>query len=70
MIFKSPSAKQIWITIAVDTVNQDMLHRVWEELDYRLDVCQVTGGTHIEHLQNLLWNSCAFKFLIQIYRNN
>ena len=38
------------ITIAPETVTQDMLHRVWEELDYRLDVCRVTGGAHIEHL--------------------
>ena len=38
------------ITIALETVTQDMLHRVWEELDYRLDVCRVTGGAHIEHL--------------------
>ena len=38
------------ITIALETVTQDMLHRVWEELDYRLDVFRVTGGAHIEHL--------------------
>jgi len=38
------------ITIALETVTQDMLHRVWEELDYRLDVCRITGGAHIEHL--------------------
>ena len=38
------------ITIALETVTQDMLHRVWEELEYRLDVCWVTGGAHIEHL--------------------
>ena len=25
-------------------------HKVWEELDYRLDVCRVTNGAHIEHL--------------------
>ena len=38
------------ITFEQETVTQDMLHHVWEELDYRLDVCQVTGGTHIKHL--------------------
>ena len=38
------------ITIALETVTQDMLHYVWEELDYRLEVCRVTGGAHIEHL--------------------
>ena len=35
---------------ALETVTQDMLQRVWQELDYRLDVCRVTGGAHIEHL--------------------
>ena len=38
------------ISIALETVTQDMLHRVWEELDYRLDVCRGTGGANIEHL--------------------
>jgi len=27
-----------------------MLTRVWQELEYRIDVCRVTGGAHIEHL--------------------
>jgi len=38
------------ITIALETVTQDMLHRIWEELDYGHDVCRETGGAHIEHL--------------------
>jgi len=28
----------------------DMVTRVWQELDYRIDVCHVTHGAHIEHL--------------------
>jgi len=28
----------------------DMLHRVWDEFDYRVDVCHVTQGAHIEGL--------------------
>jgi len=27
-----------------------MLTRVWQQLEYRIDVCRVTRGTHIEHL--------------------
>jgi len=23
---------------------------VWNELDYRVDVCRITNGVHIEHL--------------------
>jgi hypothetical protein len=25
-------------------------YRVWKELDYRIDICRVTKGGHIEHL--------------------
>jgi hypothetical protein len=39
-----------WIRDAVDSVDQDMLARVWQELYYHVDVCCVTGGAHIEHL--------------------
>ena len=24
--------------------------RVWQQLEYRIDVCRVTRGEHIEHL--------------------
>jgi len=29
---------------------QLMLTRVWQELEYHIDVCRVKRGTHIEHL--------------------
>ena len=38
------------IAAALETVTEDMLQRVWHELEYRLNVCRVTGGAHIEHL--------------------
>jgi len=38
------------ITAAVAPVNRDMLTRVWNEMDYRIDVCRITKGGHIEHL--------------------
>ena len=38
------------ITAALETVCEDMLQRVWHELEYRLNVSRVTGGAHIEHL--------------------
>ena len=37
------------ITAALETVIKDMLQRVWHELEYRLNVCRVTSGAHIEH---------------------
>jgi hypothetical protein len=27
-----------------------MFTRVWQQLEYRIDVCRVTRGAHIEHL--------------------
>jgi hypothetical protein len=35
------------ITEAVAAVTCDMFRRVWEELDYRFDICHVTRGAHI-----------------------
>jgi hypothetical protein len=35
---------------AISTINREMLRRVWAEMDYRLDVCRVTKGGHMEHL--------------------
>ena len=37
------------ITTSVASV-EDMLRSVWTELDYRIDICRVTKGSHIEHL--------------------
>jgi hypothetical protein len=31
-------------------IDAPMLTRVWQELEYRIDVCRVTRGTHIERL--------------------
>ena len=38
------------ITHALQTITADVLHRVWDEFDYRVDVCRVTQGAHIEGL--------------------
>jgi hypothetical protein len=38
------------ITEAVAAATCDMLRRVWEELNYRYDICRVAGGAHIECL--------------------
>jgi hypothetical protein len=31
-------------------IDAPMLKRVWQELEYRIDVCRVTRDAHIEHL--------------------
>jgi hypothetical protein len=38
------------ITAAVALNNRDMLTRVWDEMDYRIYVCRISKGEHIEHL--------------------
>jgi hypothetical protein len=38
------------IIAAVRTIDAPMLTRVWQELEYRIDVCRVTRGAHIENL--------------------
>ena len=38
------------VTAALTLVDRDMLTRVWNEMDYRIDVCRITKGGHIEHL--------------------
>jgi len=36
------------ITCALQTITADILHQVRDEFDYRVDVCHVTKGAHIE----------------------
>jgi hypothetical protein len=36
------------ITHALQAITADMLHRIWDEFDYRVDVCRVTQGAYIE----------------------
>jgi hypothetical protein len=33
---------------AISAIPADMLHRTWQELEYRLDVLRATKGAHIE----------------------
>ena len=38
------------ITEAVVTKDADMIHRIWDEIAYRCDICRVTRGNHIAHM--------------------
>jgi hypothetical protein len=48
------------ITTATGGVDEDMLTRVWQEFDYRVDICRVTEGAHIEQLQVAVTNFQSF----------
>jgi hypothetical protein len=39
------------IIATAKNIDTPLLMRVWQELEYRIDVCRVTRGAHIEHLQ-------------------
>ena len=36
------------ITHAISTIDESMLQRTWQEIEYRLDVLCTTNGAHIE----------------------
>jgi hypothetical protein len=38
------------IIAAVKNIDASMLTRVWQQLEYCIDVCRVTSGAHIEDL--------------------
>ena len=41
---------KVRIGTATEIITADMLQTVWNGLDYRVDVCRITNGAHIEHL--------------------
>ena len=41
---------KVRIRTTTETITTDMLQTVWNELDYRADVCRITKGARIEHL--------------------
>jgi len=41
---------KVRIRTAIETITANMLQTVWNELDYRVDVCRITNGANIEHL--------------------
>jgi hypothetical protein len=54
-----------WIIAAVKTIDAAMLTLVWQELEYRIDVCRVTRGAHIKNL-----SSSKKKFSFRVAVNN
>jgi len=41
---------KVRIRTAIQTITANILQTVWNEFDYRVDVCRITKGAHIEHL--------------------
>jgi hypothetical protein len=38
------------IMVTVAAIDCQMLQRVWQEFGYRIYICRITKGAHIEHL--------------------
>lgn len=38
------------ITIAIENITSDVLARIWQELDYLLNICHITRGSHMEYI--------------------
>ena len=51
MEFFTATGKLIFVVVVVVDNQRCSMWRVWQELEYRIDVCRVTHGAHIEHLQ-------------------
>ena len=56
-----------WITDVVETTDADVIHRIWDEIAYRWDICPVTRGNHTcEYLQIKLKYILQFVICIMI----
>jgi hypothetical protein len=44
---------EVRIRTATETITVHFLQTVLNELDYRVDVCRITKGAHIEHLYGM-----------------
>jgi hypothetical protein len=49
------------------TEEAPMLTRAWQELEHRIDVCRVTCGIHIEHLE---LSKTFFSFRMAVKKDN
>jgi len=54
---------KVRIRTAIETITHDMLQTVWNELDYRVDVCRITKGAHIDtcKVRNKNLECCSIK---------
>ena len=48
-------------TLQISVLSSKHVQRVWQELDYSIDICHITKGGHIKHLQGrtAIWSVSA-----------
>jgi len=44
------SIPELKVRTAIETITDDMLQTVWNELEYRVDVCRIKKDAYIENL--------------------
>ena len=54
------------ITETVATIDANMIHRIWDKIAYRWDICHVTQGNHINTCE-YLWIKLTHILLFVIY---
>ena len=52
---------KVRIRTAIETITADMLQTVWNELDYRVDVCRITKGAYTCKVCNKNLECCSIK---------
>jgi len=68
-----PSTPELKVRIrtATETITADMLQTVWNELDYRVDVCRITKGEPVRYVTKtwsvVLLNEKIHIILSQVY---
>jgi hypothetical protein len=62
---------KVRIRTAIETITADMLQTVWNELDYRVDVCRITKGAPVRYVTRtwsaVLLNKKIHILLSQVY---
>ena len=46
LLFLQVSRNKVRIRTTIETITANMLQTVWNELDYRVEVCRITKGAH------------------------
>jgi len=57
------------IIAAVKNIDAPMLTRVWQELEYRIDMCRVTIGAHSDTFTVIKKNSFRFPAVLNNFIN-
>jgi hypothetical protein len=55
-----------WIREACANTDQEVLHNVWQEVEYQFDVARATHGAHVELINDKLLFIKLLQFVFQL----